>query len=64
MGQSLDDAEREERILKTFKSHRVDGVLMSVGKNTTNLEFLEKLENSGTPIVFLTVYPIFLKSTK
>ncbi|UPZ37028.1 LacI family transcriptional regulator [Sphingobacterium sp. PCS056] len=64
MGQSLDDAEREERILKTFKSHRVDGVLMSVGKNTTNLEFLEKLENSGTPIVFFDCVPDIPKINK
>ncbi len=57
MGQSLDDPEREEQILKTFKNHRVDGILMSIGKKTTNLEFIEKLEASGIPIVFFDCVP-------
>ena len=57
MGQSLDDPDREEQILKTFKNHRVDGILMSIGKKTTNLEFIEKLESSGIPIVFFDCVP-------
>lgn len=57
MGQSLDDPDREEQILKTFKNHRVDGILMSIGKKTTNLEFIEKLESSGIPVVFFDCVP-------
>lgn len=57
MGQSLDDAERELHILKTFKSHRVDGVLMSIGKNTRDFEFIARLKESGIPIVFFDCVP-------
>ncbi len=57
MGQSLDDPDREEQILKTFKNHRVDGILMSIGKKTTNLEFIEKLGASDIPVVFFDCVP-------
>lgn len=57
MGQSLDDEEREKRILETFRKHRVDGILMSVGKNTNNLEFVEMLKEYDIPIVFFDCVP-------
>lgn len=57
LGQSLDDANREAKIVATFKKHRVDGILMSLGKNTTDLSFLEVLESSEIPIVFFDCVP-------
>lgn len=57
MGQSLDDADRELRILQTLKTHRVDGVLMSIGKNTREYPFIELLEGAGIPIVFFDCVP-------
>ncbi|MEC3881423.1 LacI family DNA-binding transcriptional regulator [Parapedobacter sp. 10938] len=57
MGQSLDDADRELRILQTLKAHRVDGVLMSIGKNTRDYAFIELLEGAGIPIVFFDCVP-------
>ena len=57
MGQSLDDPERELNILKTLKNHRVDGILMSIGKNTTDLNFVDTLENSEIPLVFFDCVP-------
>lgn len=57
MGQSLDDEEREKRILETFRKHRVDGILISVGKNTNNLEFVEMLKEYDIPIVFFDCVP-------
>ena len=57
MGQSLDDAERELRILRTLKTHRVDGVLMSIGKNTRDYPFIELLESAGIPVVFFDCVP-------
>src|SRR5690606_16622197 len=57
MGQSLDDADRELRILQTLKTHRVDGVLMSIGKNTRDYAFIELLESAGIPIVFFDCVP-------
>lgn len=57
MGQSLDDADREFRILRTLKSHRVDGILMSIGKNTQDHRFIDMLESVGIPIVFFDCAP-------
>jgi len=57
MGQSHDDADRELQILQTFKKHRVDGILMSLGKNTEDLSFIELLEESEIPVVFFDCVP-------
>lgn len=57
MGQSLDDASRELRILQTLKTHRVDGVLMSIGKNTRDYPFIELLKAAGIPVVFFDCVP-------
>lgn len=57
MGQSHDDAERELKILQTFKKHRVDGILMSLGKNTEDLSFVEMLNDAEVPIVFFDCVP-------
>lgn len=57
MGQSHDDPERELQILHTFKKHRVDGVLMSLGKNTEDLGFIDLLNDAEIPIVFFDCVP-------
>lgn len=57
MGQSHDDAERELQIIHTFKKHRVDGILMSLGKNTEDLSFVDMLKESEVPIVFFDCVP-------
>ncbi len=57
MGQSHDDAARELQIIHTFKKHRVDGILMSLGKNTEDLGFVSMLKESEIPIVFFDCVP-------
>jgi len=57
LGQSLDDENRELKILQTFKKHRVDGILMSVGKNTNDFSFIDLLNESNIPIVFFDCVP-------
>jgi len=57
MGQSMDDTEREQRILQTLKTHRVDGILMSIGKNTRDYDFIGWMESAGIPIVFFDCVP-------
>lgn len=57
MGQSHDDAARELKILQTFKKHRVDGILMSLGKNTEDLSFVNLLNDAEIPIVFFDCVP-------
>lgn len=57
MGQSMDDPQREKRILETLKNHRVDGIILSVGKNTSDYRFMELLDKAGIPIVFFDCVP-------
>lgn len=57
LGQSLDNSEREYRILETMKNHRIDGVIVSLGKNTSNLDFLKLYQTANIPIVFFDCVP-------
>ncbi|MFD2743735.1 MULTISPECIES: LacI family DNA-binding transcriptional regulator [Sphingobacterium] len=57
LGQSLDDEHREQKIIKNFKRHRVDGILISLSKNTTDLSFIESLRQAKIPIVFFDRVP-------
>lgn len=57
MGQSHDDPARELKILQTFKKHRVDGVLISLGKNTEDLSFVDLLNDAEIPVVFFDCVP-------
>lgn len=57
LGQSLDDENRELKIIHTFRKHRVDGILISLGKNTENLEFIEALTSAQIPFVFFDCVP-------
>lgn len=57
LGQSLDDDSRQSRILETLRKHRVDGIIVSVAKNTSNFEFIEGLNKSNIPIVFFDCVP-------
>ena len=42
---------REKSILKDFKSGRVDGVLMSISSETSNITHIEELNNHNIPLV-------------
>lgn len=57
LGQSLDDENRELNIIQTFKKHRVDGILISMSKNTGNTDFLNLLAKTEIPIVFFDCVP-------
>lgn len=57
MGQSLDDPERETRIIEKMREHRVDGILMSLSKNREDFGFIESLRTAGIPIVFFDCVP-------
>lgn len=57
LGQSHDDAKRELQIIQTFKKHRVDGILMSLGKNTDDLTFIDMLKEAEIPVVFFDCVP-------
>lgn len=57
LGQSLDNEQRELNIVQSFKKHRVDGILMSLGKNTANMDYLDILAKTEIPIVFFDCVP-------
>lgn len=50
--QSLEQLEREKKIIETLVANRVDGVLVSVSMETTNYNHLEILKQSDIPLVF------------
>jgi DNA-binding LacI/PurR family transcriptional regulator len=50
--QSNEDYEKEKNILHTLMSRRVDGILASVSKTTTNYTHFEELKKSNIPLVF------------
>ena len=57
IGQSHDDLEREKKIVDTMRRHRVDGLLVSLSKNTDNYDHFEQLEKHRIPVVFFDRVP-------
>jgi LacI family transcriptional regulator len=57
LGQSHDDREREVRIVDAMKNQRVDGMLVSVSKNTPTFEHFEMLKKYNIPLVFFDRIP-------
>ena len=57
MGQSQDSEEKEKSIIESMKDHRVDGLIVSISKNTTNYEHFEMLKKYDIPVVFFDCIP-------
>jgi DNA-binding LacI/PurR family transcriptional regulator len=57
IGQSHDDVEREMQIVDTMRRHRVDGLIVSLSKNTKSYEHFEQLKKYNIPIVFFDRVP-------
>ncbi|WP_315820261.1 LacI family DNA-binding transcriptional regulator [Paraflavitalea speifideaquila] len=57
IGQSHDDIENEKKILETMKKHRVDGILASISKNTTQIDHFEQIRSYDIPVVFFDRVP-------
>jgi LacI family transcriptional regulator len=57
IGQSHDNMEREKKIVDTMRRHRVDGLLVSLSKNTNTYEHFEQLKNYSIPVVFFDRVP-------
>ncbi|GGB04465.1 MULTISPECIES: LacI family DNA-binding transcriptional regulator [Mucilaginibacter] len=57
IGQSLENPDKEKRILETMKTHRLDGIIISISKNTTNYEVFEQLKKYNIPVVFFDRIP-------
>lgn len=57
IGQSRDDMDRERKLVDTMRKHRVDGLLVSLSKNTVGYEHFEALKKYGIPVVFFDRVP-------
>lgn len=57
IGQSHDNLEREKAIVETMKKHRVDGLLVSISKETNSLEHFEALQGFNIPVVYFDRVP-------
>ncbi len=63
-GQSHDDPEREKMVVSAMKKQRVDGLIISLTKHTTNYEHLQTLEKYNIPVVYFDRVPPFEKASK
>ncbi|HET9825432.1 MAG TPA: substrate-binding domain-containing protein, partial [Chitinophagaceae bacterium] len=57
VGQSHDDQDRERQLVEAMKNHRVDGMLVSVAKNTSSYEHFDMLKDYNIPLVFFDRIP-------
>lgn len=57
LAQSHDDEENERKIVNTLKNHRVDGLLVSISKNTSGYDHFEMLKKYEIPVVFFDRIP-------
>ena len=57
LGQSHDIESREKHIVENIMSHRIDGLIISIAKNTTNYEHFDMLKRYGIPVVFFDRIP-------
>jgi len=57
IGQSHDDTEREEQIIKAMKDQHVDGVIVSLAKYTKNYGHFTDLKQYNIPVVFFDRVP-------
>lgn len=57
IGQSHDSEEREKKIVETMKNHRVDGLIVSIAKNTVHYEHFNMLKKYNIPVVFFDRIP-------
>lgn len=57
LAQSHDDEQIEKQLVEKMKNHRVDGLLVSVGKNTSSYQHFENLKKYNIPLVFFDRIP-------
>ncbi|NLU90486.1 LacI family DNA-binding transcriptional regulator [Chitinophaga sp. Ak27] len=57
LGQSYDNLIQETKVAGTMKKQRVDGLIISLAKETTSIKHLDPLSNYGIPIVYFDRVP-------
>jgi len=63
-GQSYDDAEREKVVVEAMRKQQVDGLLISLSKETHTFAHLQLLEKYNIPVVYFDRVPPFEKANK
>ena len=63
-GQSYDDAEKEKKVVAAMRKQRVDGLIISLSKQTNNYEHLAVLENYNIPVIYFDRVPAFAEAHK
>lgn len=63
-GQSFDDPEREKKVVEAMKKQRVDGLIISLSKQTQEYEHLLALDKYGIPVVYFDRVPPFANAHK
>ncbi|HYH57277.1 MAG TPA: LacI family DNA-binding transcriptional regulator [Anseongella sp.] len=58
--QSHENVEREKQLLSIMQRNRVDGLIISITKNTTDYSHITELQHSGIPVVFFVRKPTHL----
>ena len=57
LSQSHDDEDREKQLVEKMKNHRIDGLIVSVAKTTSNFEHFKRLDHYNIPVVFFDRIP-------
>ena len=57
LAQSHDSEEREKQLVEKMRNHRVDGLLISIAKNTSSYEHFDLLKKYNIPVVFFDRIP-------
>jgi len=57
LAQSHDSEELEKKLVAKMKAHRVDGLLVSIAKNTSSYEHFDMLKKANIPVVFFDRVP-------
>lgn len=63
-GQSHDSLEKEKIVIKAMTKQRIDGLLISLSKETNKYDHLKELEKYNIPIVYFDRVPPFEKVNK
>lgn len=63
-GQSYDDPEQEKKVVDAMKRQRVDGLIISLSKQTNKYDHLEALEKYNIPVVYFDRVPTFENAHK
>ncbi|MES2773036.1 MAG: LacI family DNA-binding transcriptional regulator [Bacteroidota bacterium] len=63
-GQSYDDVEREKAVVDAMKKQRVDGLIISLSKQTNSYDHLEAMEKYEIPVVYFDRVPVNFEGHK